>query len=251
MNGIIPIDGIGTIRWRITDDDGIVHEIIIENALFARKSPVKLLSPQHWSQSANDNIPKKRGTWCAQYDDEIVLYWDQEEYKKSVPYDKRQNVATFYSAPDFAKYRTHVAIKQHDDPINKKEFVAFRAVSGSARPVPEEWNHCKNRDDSLISKDEVYIDDNEFWSKEKINVSLNRNTTGHTNAPLKREFKRRSKDKNSKTTQGKYKNENLKSDNLPESLDREPDTDFFSQENCRPCYEETENPADDDQAELL
>ena len=32
-------------------------------------------------QTAKDNKPNPRGTWCATYDDEIVLWWNQRKYK--------------------------------------------------------------------------------------------------------------------------------------------------------------------------
>jgi hypothetical protein len=46
----------GTIKWSIEDD------IVIPNGLFVKESPSKLLSSQHWAQTAQDFKPLPRGT---------------------------------------------------------------------------------------------------------------------------------------------------------------------------------------------
>ena len=67
----------GTLRWNIEDDEGKVHPIIILGSYYVPDAPCRLLSPQHWAQVAKDTKPAPRGTWCATYDDSIVLYWNQ------------------------------------------------------------------------------------------------------------------------------------------------------------------------------
>ena len=57
----------GTIKWSIEDDDGVPHDIVIPNGLYVKDSPSKLLSPQHWAQTARDSKPLPRGTWCSTY----------------------------------------------------------------------------------------------------------------------------------------------------------------------------------------
>eukprot|EP00978_Attheya_sp_CCMP212_P048437 scaffold520491_cov145-Attheya_sp.AAC.1 len=52
----------GAVKWRIEDDDGKVHVITLPGTLYAENAPFRLLSPQHWSQQANDNHPRPRGT---------------------------------------------------------------------------------------------------------------------------------------------------------------------------------------------
>eukprot|EP00978_Attheya_sp_CCMP212_P033806 scaffold138358_cov66-Attheya_sp.AAC.1 len=47
--------------------------------LYAPDAPFRLLSPQHWSQQVDDNYPKKHGTWCATYDDTVVLQCGNRE----------------------------------------------------------------------------------------------------------------------------------------------------------------------------
>jgi len=60
-------DGVmtGTIQWHIEDDDGVSHEVNLPGSYYVPWSTSKLLSPQHWAQTAKDNKPMPRGTWCA------------------------------------------------------------------------------------------------------------------------------------------------------------------------------------------
>ena len=74
------------------------------------------MSPQHWAQDTNDNLPNKRGTWCGTFDDSCELHWDQCKYKRTVPYDPRSNVPVMRSTPGFKTYRIYQAIDRYSDP---------------------------------------------------------------------------------------------------------------------------------------
>ncbi|KAI2501071.1 hypothetical protein MHU86_13425 [Fragilaria crotonensis] len=73
----------GTIKWSIEDDTGVPHDIVIPHGLYVKDSPSKLLSPQHWAQTAQDFKPLPRGTWCATYHDSIQLHWAQRQHTKT------------------------------------------------------------------------------------------------------------------------------------------------------------------------
>ena len=73
IGGDVQVTYVGTVRWSIEDDDGMVHSFTIPETYYNRGSPYRLLSPQHRSQVANDNFPKPRGTWCGTYEDAIEL----------------------------------------------------------------------------------------------------------------------------------------------------------------------------------
>jgi len=92
INGVSTATMVGTVRWHVEDDDGIVHAIVLPNTYYARDAPYKLLSPQHWSQVADDNTPAKHGTWCATYADAIVLEWNQRKYRRTIPLSAHTNV---------------------------------------------------------------------------------------------------------------------------------------------------------------
>jgi hypothetical protein len=104
-NTITKITHDGTIKWRIYDDNGMSHDIIIPNSYYVPAGKSRLLSPQHWSQQANDNHPAQNGTWCATYHDSVVCYWDQQKFKITVPIDPgNSNVGTIYTASGVAIY---------------------------------------------------------------------------------------------------------------------------------------------------
>jgi hypothetical protein len=68
---------VGTVRWKIEDDLGRTHIILLPNTYYSPYGKYRLLCPQHWAQSARDNHPYPNCTWCATYADSIVLYWSQ------------------------------------------------------------------------------------------------------------------------------------------------------------------------------
>ena len=51
--------GTGTVKCKIEDDSGCVHEIQIKIMLFVPESKQRLLCPQQWAQQAQDNQPNK------------------------------------------------------------------------------------------------------------------------------------------------------------------------------------------------
>jgi hypothetical protein len=59
--------GYGTLLWKIEDDLGRSHQIRLPNSLYVPEGGVRLLSPQHWAQHAQDNRPSPRGTRCVTY----------------------------------------------------------------------------------------------------------------------------------------------------------------------------------------
>ena len=112
----------GTIKWSIEDDDGVPHDIVIPNGLYVKDSPSKLLSPQHWAQTAQDFKPLPRGTWCSTYHDCIQLHWDQRKHTKTVKLSKGSgNIATMYTAPSYKAFSTFCNMCEvemdEDDPI--------------------------------------------------------------------------------------------------------------------------------------
>jgi len=50
----------GTWTFRMEDDDGMTHHILIANTLYSPKAPFHLLSPQHSSQQSDN----PDGTYC-------------------------------------------------------------------------------------------------------------------------------------------------------------------------------------------
>ena len=100
----------GTIQWSIEDDDGKTHVIRLPNSLYVPETNIRLLSPQHWSQTAKDHKPNNRGTWSGTYHDCVELWWEQCKYKRTVPLDPGEtNVGTITTAPGYTRYHTFAA----------------------------------------------------------------------------------------------------------------------------------------------
>jgi hypothetical protein len=74
---------IGTVKWCIEDDDGVKHDISIPNTVYSAGTSNKLLSPQHWAQEVKDKHPNKNGTCCATLEDRVILFWNQQQYKRT------------------------------------------------------------------------------------------------------------------------------------------------------------------------
>ncbi len=54
ITDVLTIEGEGTFKFDITDDDGKRHTIKIKNSLYVPKMRRCLLPPQHWAQEAKD-----------------------------------------------------------------------------------------------------------------------------------------------------------------------------------------------------
>ena len=80
IKGLVKVNGIGTIQWLITDDDGNTHEISIKNSLLVKLIGGRLLSPQHWAQVADDNYLEQDGTECITRAKTLVMKWDQRKF---------------------------------------------------------------------------------------------------------------------------------------------------------------------------
>ena len=105
----------GTIAWRIKEDQGgsrrikedqgQIHIIHLLGSYYVPGSISHILSPKHWSQQAQDNQPQPQSTWCAIYDYEIILYWNERKYKRSIWLNPGQtNAATIRPAPGYLHF---------------------------------------------------------------------------------------------------------------------------------------------------
>ena len=109
--GNLKVMGSGTLRWRIEDNDGKIHQIICKDAIYVPNLHTCLLSPQHWAQGLNGNLPRLDGTWCATYADRCVLEWDQRKNRRTIHFDRNStNTPIIYSAPGNNQYRRKIAI---------------------------------------------------------------------------------------------------------------------------------------------
>ena len=107
VGGAIMLTHKGTIKWTIEDNEGCSHTFRIRNSFYAPDAPCRLLSPQHWSQNAEDNSANKKGTWSATYDDKVELHWNNNSCHRTIKLDPATNVASMQSSPGNKYFRTY------------------------------------------------------------------------------------------------------------------------------------------------
>jgi hypothetical protein len=134
----IPIKGKGTVKWNIEDDNGIVHTIRIPGSLYVPGMLHCLLCPQHWSQVANDNFPKIDGTWCATHASTCILYWNQEQYKRTIKWNRSTNTGIFRSAPGAYKYRVYAATCEAAQDIETHEHLCYQSNITDTHVISDE-----------------------------------------------------------------------------------------------------------------
>jgi hypothetical protein len=133
----------GTLRWRISDDDGRVHTFMIKDSFYHKSSPYRLLSPQHLAQTCYDDA---RGTWCGTYRDGIDLHWDHNRFKRSIPLN-RANIALMRSAPGYDTFDVFASAFEEID----------EGVSWTCMPttVSDDENESDDNDDDDNDPDET------------------------------------------------------------------------------------------------
>jgi len=124
---MLNVKGEGTVLWKWEDDDGRVHSHYIDGALYVPDADLCLLSPQHWAQQAKDNHPKPYGTWCATLEDKDILYWKQNQYKRTVPMNPSTNTGRFRSAGGSLKYQLYAAVQDAYNGVEEQEHVVYQA----------------------------------------------------------------------------------------------------------------------------
>jgi hypothetical protein len=95
----------GTIKWKLTDDEGKTHHFSIPNSFYAPNGGVRLLSPQHWSQQYRAKTGKEAKSTT--YHDKVVMKW--HKFKLTVPLEANTNVATMLTSPGYDKFHAFCA----------------------------------------------------------------------------------------------------------------------------------------------
>jgi hypothetical protein len=101
----LAIEGEGTFKFDITNNNGQRHTIRIKNSLYVPKMRRCLLSPRHWAQEAKDGE-----TWMEfkrEFLYDCVLNW--KGGKKTIPNQPLINVPVFYTTSSSLRYRAFAA----------------------------------------------------------------------------------------------------------------------------------------------
>jgi hypothetical protein len=68
---------IGTVCWPILNDKGVKHVLQIPDTYFVASCPMRLLSPQHYSQQIHDH----RGTYSTNFGDQVVFVFHKKKFQ--------------------------------------------------------------------------------------------------------------------------------------------------------------------------
>ena len=102
-----------TVKWKIEDDNNIVHMFVIPNTYYIATAPTRILSSQHFVQQIQDQNPHAEGMGCMTTSMTIVLFWNQRKFTKTVKLDPKLNIAMMNTAPGIKQYKSY--------PMNQEE----------------------------------------------------------------------------------------------------------------------------------
>ena len=88
----------GMLKWHVEDDIGLVHVMVIKGAYFIPDTATRILSLQHLAQQADDHYPKEEGTGALTTSKNIMLFWSQRHFAKTVPLDPSTNMGLTMTA---------------------------------------------------------------------------------------------------------------------------------------------------------
>jgi hypothetical protein len=131
---------VGTVKWRVKDDNGKVHSIILPNTNYSPSVETRLLSPQHWAQVRG----RKRDTYCITYYDAIIMRWNRDKCQITAPLDDRahRNVGVMRSISRIENYLT-----------------SCQALRNETLAFPATINMDKEAEPAVLSDDETSIQD--------------------------------------------------------------------------------------------
>jgi hypothetical protein len=95
FNGTTSATQVGTVKWTVLDDSGLRRTLTIPKTYYVPDCPLRLLSPQHYSQVTNDY----RGTYSTNFGDHVLFVWNRRQFKATLPLSAHTNVGILRSAP--------------------------------------------------------------------------------------------------------------------------------------------------------
>jgi hypothetical protein len=112
FNGTYSAARIGTVRWPILDDEGVRHVLQIPDTYFVASCPMRLLSPQHYSQQIHDH----RGTYSSNFGDQVVFVFHKKKFQVTILLSPSNNVGILCSAPGHQVFSCFVAKPPKEPP---------------------------------------------------------------------------------------------------------------------------------------
>jgi archaellum component FlaF (FlaF/FlaG flagellin family) len=88
FNGTTSSTRVGTVMWNILDDTGHRRTLKIQNTYYVPACPLRILSPQHYSQQTKD----LRRTHSTNFGDHVLFVWNRGKYQATMPLSPTTNV---------------------------------------------------------------------------------------------------------------------------------------------------------------
>ena len=132
----------GTVKWKIEDDNNIMHTFVIPNTDYIAAAPTRILSPQHFAQQMQDHRPHAEGTGCMTTSMAIVLFWDQRKFTKTDKLDPKLDIAMTNTAPGIKHYKAYL--------MNQEGISNQNASIFETHIIPEDESN-KDQDDNDLS----------------------------------------------------------------------------------------------------
>jgi len=162
-NGQTTSTMVGTVKWKIQDDNGKIHNFILPETYYSPTVETRLLSPQHWAQVK----AKKRDAYCITYYDAIIMRWNKDKYQITAPLDdrKHRNVGVMRSMTGIKNYLTAcTAFEQEHETIafpvtiNTNEFEEPAIVTDDEANVQsQELNQPSNDKEEEPKHDQIQM----------------------------------------------------------------------------------------------
>ena len=190
-----------TVKWKIEDNNNIIHTFIIPNTYYITAAPTRILSPQHFAQQMQDHKPHAKGMGCMTTSMTIVLFWNQRNFTKTVKLNPKLNIAMTNTAPGIKQYKSYL--------MNQEEIPNQNASFFETHIIPE--------DESDKGQDG---DDLSFQPPDPIQAINNSETGCRTDHPTKTTTEDIQQTHNDATSTGEFSLELLHT--IPD--DREPTT---------------------------
>ena len=145
----------GTLKWHVEDDNGLVHVMMIKGAYLIPDAATRILSPQHLAQQPDGHYPKDEGTGALMTSKNIMLFWSQRRFAKTVPLNPRTNMGLTTTASGVQSFRAFCATTTAPETMQPNIFMTHI--------IPDEED-----DDSFQPKDPVEPPSLEEDDQEKV-----------------------------------------------------------------------------------
>ena len=105
---------IGTVVWNILDDSGQRHALKIPDTYYVPACPLRLLSPQHYSQIRDD----VRGTYSTNFGDQVLFVFHKGRFQATMPLSTHINVGILRSAPGHRVFSSFIDMEYDPSPTH-------------------------------------------------------------------------------------------------------------------------------------